>query len=447
MTQHRLFQIVNLVALISGTLFLLWGRPEGLLLVGGAGGIWLLQEARARRRRRHTVGQIAQQLRRLTRGEPVHSLRQAAFGELAPLVEAWNALVETLPKRLARLSHERDLWRGVLDYISDGALVVDERGAVQWINRTASQMLNVPPEASRNPSLATLVHHHRIIHLWQRSRDQHDVQEDTVELEGGKRTLRVRVVPLRPAEERAYLVLLQDLTYLRQLETTRRDFVSNISHELRTPLASLKAVVETLRHGALEDPHAAQRFLAHIEREVDTMIQIVEELLELARIESGQVPLRLVTIPVEELVRPVVERFHPQAERAGLDLRVELPSTPLHVLADPPRAQRILANLLHNAIKFTPSGGNIRVRATPQGQEEVLFTVSDTGVGIPSDKLPRIFERFYKVDRARTGEGTGLGLAIAKHLTLAHGGRIWVESTEGKGSTFYFTLRQASPPS
>jgi two-component system phosphate regulon sensor histidine kinase PhoR len=247
------------------------------------------------------------------------------------------------------------------------------------------------------------------------------------------------------------LVILQDLTQIRRLEMVRRDFISNISHELRTPLASLKALVDTLRDGALDDPPAAQRFLNRIETEVDSLTQMVQELLELSRIESGQVPLRLVPTPVAEVVTPPVERLHPQAERAGLGLSLALPPGLPLVLADAERAQQVVTNLVHNAIKFTRPGGQVTVRAyavEDEGREpasarhrsEIVIEVVDTGVGIPADDLPRIFERFYKADRARSGGGTGLGLAIAKHIVQGHGGRIWAESVEGRGSKFYFSL-------
>jgi two-component system phosphate regulon sensor histidine kinase PhoR len=219
----------------------------------------------------------------------------------------------------------------------------------------------------------------------------------------------------------------------------RRDFVSNISHELRTPLAGLKALVDTLRDGALEDPQAAERFLNRMDAEVDAVTQMVQELLQLSRLESGQAPLRLVPTPVSDVLVKPIERLRPQAERAELDVTVVLPPLLPMVLADAERVQQVVTNLVHNAIKFTPVGGTLTVSARSEG-DQVVVSVSDTGVGITPDDLPRIFERFFKADRARSGGGTGLGLAIAKHVVQGHGGHIWVESTEGKGSTFFFSL-------
>ena len=255
-------------------------------------------------------------------------------------------------------------------------------------------------------------------------------------------SLRIIVTPLHEPGTQGNLVMLQDLTQIRRLEIVRRDFVSNISHELRTPLASLKALVDTLRDGALDDRPAAEHFLDSIETEVDALTQMVQELLELARIESGQVPVRLRPAALADLINPPVERLSSQAERAGVNLTVSLaPDLPM-VLADPERVQQVITNLVHNAIKFTPEKGSITITAET-ATREVIVEVSDTGVGIAPKDLPRVFERFFKADRARSAGGTGLGLAIARHIVQAHGGRIWAKSIEGEGSTFFFSLPTA----
>ena len=226
----------------------------------------------------------------------------------------------------------------------------------------------------------------------------------------------------------------------------RREFVGNVSHELRTPLASLKALVETLEEGAIEDPPAAREFLAQMHVEVDSLAQLVQELLELSRIESGQAQLKLESVDPLELLRTAKRRLLRQAERMGVAILVEedsaLPAVPVvpTVRADAQLIERVLLNLVHNALKFSPAGGRVRLSASPT-PDGIRFTVADTGIGLPADDLERIFERFYKVDRSRASRGTGLGLAIAKHIVQAHGGKIWAESAgEGHGSAFHFTL-------
>jgi two-component system phosphate regulon sensor histidine kinase PhoR len=209
-------------------------------------------------------------------------------------------------------------------------------------------------------------------------------------------------------------------------------------------LASLRALTETLRDGALDDPPAANRFLDRMEVELDALTQMVEELLELSRIESGQVPLRLNPVLPQAAVCPAVERLRTQAERNHLDLDVQVARDLPLVLVDAGRIHQVVTNLVHNAIKFTPAGGRIEVRATSDAAW-VTVTVKDSGIGIAPHDLTRIFERFYKTDRSRAVGGTGLGLAIAKHLVQAHGGAIWAESQGGKGSVFYFTLPRAEP--
>jgi two-component system phosphate regulon sensor histidine kinase PhoR len=261
-----------------------------------------------------------------------------------------------------------------------------------------------------------------------------------VEAGPGRRALRVVITTVPNRGERQALVIQQDHTELRRLERVRRDFVANVSHELRTPLASLKALVETLEGGALDDPTAARDFLARMHVEVDGLVQLVEELLALSRLEDGRADLRPTSTPVAELVGRAVERLRPQADRAGVALAADVPADLPPVLADPARVQQVIMNLVHNAVKFTPPGGSIRVTAD-RWNGQVAVRVIDTGVGIDAEDLPRIFERFYKADRSRASTGTGLGLAIAKHLVLAHGGRIWAESHGlGQGSTFTFTL-------
>ncbi|HEU5318386.1 MAG TPA: ATP-binding protein, partial [Chloroflexota bacterium] len=246
---------------------------------------------------------------------------------------------------------------------------------------------------------------------------------------------------------------------LRRADETRREFVANVSHELRTPIASLRALVDTLEDGALEDPPAAREFLAQMRVEMESLSELVNELLDLSRIESGQAELRRQPVAPESAVRSVVGRLRAQAKQAGVSVEGHVAAGTPDVLADPARLEQVLVNLVHNGVKFTPRGGWVRVRVEPayvttlrtEGgaasgakKGEVVFTVEDSGAGLARSDISRVFERFYKADRSRASSGTGLGLAIAKHVVLAHGGRIWAESEgPGRGARFSFALAAA----
>lgn len=252
----------------------------------------------------------------------------------------------------------------------------------------------------------------------------------------------------RPAY-RYFSVVIEDLSELRRLERVRRDFMANISHELRTPLASVSLLAETLEDVIETDPEKAQVFVERIENEVQHLNELVSELLELSRIESGRIVMNIEPVEAEMLVREIMARMLPQAQRHRVSLRTSIEQGQTMVAADSKQIARVLVNLVHNAIKFTPSGGTVVIGTRRQsGDASQSFFVRDTGVGIAPEDLSRIFERFYKVNQSRSrgnfigpgGGGTGLGLAIARHVVEAHGGRISASSEPGKGSTFTFTL-------
>ena len=254
-------------------------------------------------------------------------------------------------------------------------------------------------------------------------------------------------------QKNGVIVILRDISELQRLGRARRDFVANISHELRTPLTAIRLLTDTLRMDAELDAEQRAKHLDQISLQVDALTQLAQEMYDLSQIESGQVPMRMVRAPLRQLTTQVIERITPQAARAGTRLVNDVGDDVI-ALVDPTQISRVLSNLLHNAIKFTPNG-SVRVYVVPEvptaqgviddeGSDYLTVAVRDTGVGISKSDLPRIFERFYKVNRARGQGGTGLGLAIAKHIVEAHGGRIWVESVEGKGATFYFTVPRDS---
>ena len=412
---------------------------------------------------------------RLAQGELGIRIEPKGPDEAGQLARVFNRMRDRLESQVESVSRQRERLTSVLDNLVDGVFILDRDGRVRLCNLIAARMVGLEPgetteppieseaaetgertsissdrrdgsplthlnrESVRGYPLAQIVRDHRIVETWQ------DCMQDGRQAESifqwGDRTTRVIALPFVAGGSDGYIVLLQDMTQLHRLERVRRDFVSNISHELRTPLASLQAVTETLRDGALDDPAAAPTFLDRIETEVDALAQMVRELLELSRIESGQVPFRFQPVPVSDTVLAPVERLQPLAARRDISLIVDLPPGLPRVYADSERIHQVVTNLVHNALKFSSAGGRVIISAEAQpGGRLVTISVNDTGIGVPAEDKDRIFERFFKTDRARASLGTGLGLAIAKHIVQAHNGRIWVDSIENRGSTFAFSL-------
>jgi len=364
--------------------------------------------------------------------------------EIDSLTNSINKMTLQLQTKINELDIQRGRMAAVLGEMTDGVVIFDSEGQIQLMNPAAERIFKVKQKAVVGQMLIHIIRNHKLEELWQKSKTSGETQFASIELSNPNLYLQAVVTPLGQALPGSTLLLLQDVTQIRQLETIRKDFISNISHELRTPLASLKALTETLQESALDDPPAAHRFLERMETEVDSLSLMVSELLELTRIESGRVPLNLSNIQPCILLEKAVDRLRLQAERSNLQIEIDCSPDLEPIYVDEKRLEQVLVNLLHNAIKFTPPGGMIIV-SVKLLEDQIQFSVKDTGVGIPIEDIPRIFERFYKADRSRSSTGTGLGLAIARHLIEAHGGNIWVESIEGKGSTFFFSLPLYTP--
>lgn len=359
--------------------------------------------------------------------------------ELAPLASALNAAAANLASTIAALRLERTRLEALLNASSDATVAVDQAGTVVYLNDAARFMLGAGSGERVGRPFIEVVRDHDLNDLMIASAQRGERSVRVVAYGQAQRWLQATAAPIAGGGAWAALAVFHDLTEVRRVEGVRRDFISNVSHELRTPLAGIRAAAETLREGALEDGPAAREFLSHIERETDRMTQLVEELLELSRIESGAAPLHFTRLDVSALVDETVRRFAQQAGRAGLTLGAERPAAPVTIVGDGERLEQALGNLVANAIKFTPEGGGVTVRASAGGGFAVVEVI-DTGVGIDPEQQPRVFERFYKADRGRGTGGTGLGLAIVKHIVQAHGGTVAVESRPGRGSTFIMRL-------
>jgi two-component system phosphate regulon sensor histidine kinase PhoR len=323
-------------------------------------------------------------------------------------------------------------WRTLLETTEDAVLLADAEGRVLLANSVAAALFGAPSGGTLLAQTASS----DLAELFRAAiRRGAGIEREVTLHQPSPRTLQVRVTPVSPAE---YLLVLRDLTELRRLERVRRDFVANVSHELRTPLTSVKAMAETLLDGALDDPDAAPRFLQTIIRESDRLVRLSADLLDLSRVEARGIEKK--PLDLAALVSEVAARLLPQAEKADVTLTNTI-RAPLSVPADRDEMAQVLVNLLDNAIAYTPRGGQVTLSAS-ETPEAVTVSVADTGIGILSHDIPRLFERFYRADKARSraSGGTGLGLSIVKHIVESHGGSVGVESEYNRGSVFSFTL-------
>jgi two-component system phosphate regulon sensor histidine kinase PhoR len=395
------------------------------------------------------LGRLAKVARSIAAGNLSERVSPRPSGELGELSDAFNQMAASLEDLILSASQERNRLIAALNGSIDAVMAVDADGRVIFANEAAERLLSSSQQALLGNPFGWVMPDEQVAEAFQASLKSGSRETRLID-RPGRQHFQVITAPIVGGGEWTTLVVVRDLTDVKRVEQVRRDFVANVSHELRTPLASIKSVIETLQSGALDDQVAAQDFLSRADAEVDRLVQIVEELLELSRIESGRVPLARQPVRMGEVLAVAVERLRPQAEKEGLTLTLEVPPDLPPVIGDAERLEQAAVNLLHNAIKFTPRGGSIRVSAHRE-DGAVTVSVSDTGVGIAPEDLPRIFERFYKVDRARAqaaagpsgSGGTGLGLAVVKHTVEAHGGTVSVESEMGRGSTFSFSIPAA----
>ncbi len=377
---------------------------------------------------------------RMASGGPGHRISPDGPPELRRLARAVNRIADQMNSVIQTEIAERSRLVSILDAMREGVLVVTADGTVESANPAVLEVLSAPAGFRPGQPLTSLTGNYGANQAAVECARTGTPRQAEAELHDSRKYVRFTAVPLgsQSGPQRA-LVLVTDLTDLRRVDVTRREFVSNASHELRTPIASIKAAVETLQRGALKDPEAAAEFVNAMAEDADRMEALVVEMLELSRLESGQTPLHMAPLDAASLLESVARQFKHQADVSGLtikrDVQPELP--PFN--ADRAQVERVLSNLVANALKFTPAGGSVTLSAYRRDRAVVL-TVKDSGSGIAAEHLPHVFERFYKADQSRGSGGTGLGLAIAKHIVQAHGGAIKAESRLGEGAVFTFEL-------
>ncbi len=394
------------------------------------------------------VSRLAYVARKIRDGDLTARAHDLPAGEFSELGAALNEAVGRLAELIEVTRNEQRHYEAILDQMTDAVVVVDGRRQIQFVNGTFARLFDIDADQAQGQLLDGVTFSYPVSALLERALTHGGTQRDEVRLTHPEPRA-LSAVTTRLVDERGEVIgavgLMHDVTEMQRLSEVRRDFVANASHELRTPAAAIKAMAETLQAGALDDDERAPEFVARIVDASDRLTAILDDMLTLTRTERGADTLKTGDLLAAEAVREAVAEVDPAAQAQGVTVRVDVAEDDV-VHADPDGLATVLVNLLGNAVKYTDAGGEVRVigRRTPDGYE---LEISDTGIGIPQGDLARIFERFYRVDRARARDtgGTGLGLSIVKHIVERHGGSVSVTSEVGAGASFTVTLPDDAP--
>lgn len=388
------------------------------------------------------VDRLTQFSRRVAEGDfrPVFADRRG--DALESLATSLNESAAKLDITIRTLKDERNLSGAILGSMVEGVAVVDGTDRLLFSNQAFAEILGLDMAPKIGSTLVESVRQTELIEAVRKVRGGQDAVHSEITIGTlRQRFFAVTVASVRAMETYGAVIVLHDITDLRKLERVRRDFVANVSHEFKTPLTAIQGFAETLLAGAIDDPRNRVRFLQIILDHSRRLARLTDDLLELSKMDADRLEMEIDPLSVSQFIQSCIETTQRSATEKDLRISVDLKTALPDIAADRRRLAEVLQNLLDNAVQYTPSGGRITVSAASDGHQ-VEFTVCDSGIGIPKVDQPRIFERFYRVDVARSREvgGTGLGLSIAKHLIEAHGGRIWVESEVGQGSQFHFTV-------
>jgi two-component system phosphate regulon sensor histidine kinase PhoR len=412
---------------------------SALIIALVAAGIGLLVSARISRQMR----EIKTGAQRLAGGDFSHKILVPATEEFAAVAESLNQMAEELDEKIATLTHERNQREAVLSSMVEGVIAVDTEDRVIAVNEAAAGFIETEPAAAEGKTIQEVLRNPDLQRLVAETLDGREPVEVDIMVHAGneERFLQANATLLRGAADDVpvgAVVVLNDVTRLQRLEVVRRDFVANVSHELKTPVTSIKGFAETLEDGALDDPEAARRFVRIIAGQADRLNSIIGDLLALSSLEQrdGDSRLSLEEADVRDVITAAVHICQVRANPRNTKIVVNSPEAVLAAV-NPPLLEQAVINLVDNAVKYSPDGSTVEVGLEQKGGE-ILITVRDRGAGIPREHLSRLFERFYRVDKARSRDlgGTGLGLAIVKHIVQAHGGSVAVQSVVGRGSTF-----------
>jgi two-component system phosphate regulon sensor histidine kinase PhoR len=398
------------------------------------------------------LSEMAAAARQLAAGDPAVRIQPTSHDEVGLLADTLNRMAEQLRAKIEELSEDRSQLLAVLTSMVEGVMVLDGRGRILQINPALERMFGIHRADVRGRSASDVFSHPQLAALISTVLAERSSKEEELILAPSSRCVHIEASVTGGLQEKdaCAVLVVHDITELRRLENVRKDFVANVSHELRTPLTSIKGYVEALLDGGKEDPETTARFLDIILKQSDRLNLILEDLLELSKIESGRVSFKQEPTDLRAVIERTLSMMQPIADKKGHRLVSSIGRELPLITGDGERLVQVLTNLLDNAVKYTPEHGTITVSARlspdthsePPSGQTVELAVSDTGIGIPPQDRPRVFERFYRVDKARSRElgGTGLGLAIVKHIVEGHGGQVWVEGNTPQGSRFVVRL-------
>lgn len=445
---RRIFLLYALLLLTGGILLslLLLREREGwriLAVSGGFAGLALALICFEFRAIRRDIRKLEEAARRITAGQYGHEVVSVGGGDLGSLVRTFNSMSSRLAEQFTSVDQERQQLRAILDGMIEGVVAIDAQQKLLFANDRGSQLLEFHPRTAIGLRLWEIVRQRPIVTLVERALETSEPQREEFDWRGNPaKSLMIHVSPLREKPGGA-IIVIHDTSELRRLERLRHEFVANVSHELKSPLAVIKAAVETLQDGAVDDPTHRGMFLEQIHDQANRLNNLILDLLSLARIESGRETMEVTRVVLADAVRECFDRHFAQADarRQTLEMVPPAEKSSQELRTDEEALAQILDNLVGNAIRYGRDGGRVTVRWYGIG-DQIAIEVADDGPGIPPDDLPRIFERFYRVDKARSRElgGTGLGLAIVKNLVQIMKGSVKVQSTLGQGTTFTVKL-------
>ncbi|MDD5422354.1 MAG: ATP-binding protein [Candidatus Omnitrophota bacterium] len=388
------------------------------------------------------VRRIIQISRRFSKGDFSRRIIQGPKDEMGELADTLNNMAEDIESKITEIKAQNQKLAAIFSSMVEGVIIIDREGRIVSINPTIEKIFGVLKKDAHGRAFLETIRNNDISEVINAVLRDGQVASAHIELVYPIRGIfEVNAAPIFDNEDvSGCLVVIHDITQIRRLETIRSDFIANVSHELKTPLTSIKGFVETLLDGAVDDRENSREFLRIIQEHAERLNSLVDDLLSLSHLESKEIALEKKEIHLRRLAEGIILGFKSQLRKKSIEVMNEL-APGISVMADENRIEQVLTNLIDNAIKFNKDKGSIRI-VGEEKDGEVKITVEDSGAGIPEKDIPRIFERFYRVDKARSRElgGTGLGLSIVKHIVELHGGKVGVESVEGFGSKFYFTL-------